>query len=165
MGTCILKRLPRVKMCHVIKTCNIFVYFKNLVSLKPFGESNMFWYFGSCKFLSSISRDRTNSSFICIPTLISLSATDFIHGRLWCTFFFLENTTYKILTSFLKCFSESSRLKKTPTASLQRRKSPQMSVLVMTLNNLMVRLQSWRHGKCGVPLHYHYSEVHSDQER
>ena len=37
-------------------------------------------------------------------------------------------------------------LQNTPTASLQRSKTP-MSALIMTLNNLMVRL-----GECGVPL-------------
>ena len=32
----------------------------------------------------------------------------------------------------------------------------------MTLNHLMVRLQPWRFRECGVPLHYHCSQVHSD---
>ena len=36
------------------------------------------------------------------------------------------------------------------------------SVLVMTLNNLMVRFQQcWSFGECGVPLYCHYSQVHS----
>ena len=41
---------------------------------------------------------------------------------------------------------------------------PSMSILDMTLNYLMLRLQSWSSGKCGVPLHCHYSQVHSDLE-
>ena len=39
-----------------------------------------------------------------------------------------------------------------------------MSVLDMTLNNLMVKLQSRRFGEEGVPLHCHCSQVHSDPE-
>ena len=39
-----------------------------------------------------------------------------------------------------------------------------MSVLDMTLNHLIVKLQSWSFGECGVPLHCHYSQVHSDSE-
>ena len=31
----------------------------------------------------------------------------------------------------------------------------------MTLNSLMVRLQSRSSEECGLPLHCHYSEVHS----
>ena len=39
------------------------------------------------------------------------------------------------------------------------------AVLDMTLNNLMVRFQwFWSFGECGVPLHYHCSQVHSGQE-
>ena len=42
---------------------------------------------------------------------------------------------------------------------------PLTSVLDMTLNNLMVRFQwCWSFGKCGAPLHYHRSQVHSDPE-
>ena len=37
-----------------------------------------------------------------------------------------------------------------------------MIVLDMTLNYLMVRLQFWGYGECGLPLHFHYSKVHSD---
>ena len=37
------------------------------------------------------------------------------------------------------------------------------SVLDITLNNLMMRLQHWRFGDCGVTLHRHCSQVHSDQ--
>ena len=37
-----------------------------------------------------------------------------------------------------------------------------MSVLIMTLNNLMVRFQwGWNSGECGVTLHYHRSQVYS----
>ena len=43
------------------------------------------------------------------------------------------------------------------------RPSP-MSVLIMILDHLIARLQSWSFGKCGVPLHCHYSYVHSDLE-
>ena len=32
----------------------------------------------------------------------------------------------------------------------------------MTLNYLMARLQPWRFRKCGVPLHFHFFQVHSD---
>ena len=39
-----------------------------------------------------------------------------------------------------------------------------MSVLDMTLNNLMVRLQPWRFGERGVALHCHCSQVHYDLE-
>ena len=57
-------------------------------------------------------------------------------------------------------------LQNTLTASLQRGKHPLMSVLDMTLNNLMARLQPCRFGECGVPLHRHChsSQVHSDPE-
>ena len=42
---------------------------------------------------------------------------------------------------------------------------PLTSVLVMTLNNLMVRFQQcWSFGECGVPLHCHRSQVHSGPE-
>ena len=42
---------------------------------------------------------------------------------------------------------------------------PLTSVLDMTLNNLMVRLQQcWSFGECGVPLHCHCSQVHSGPE-
>ena len=34
----------------------------------------------------------------------------------------------------------------------------------MTLNNPMVRLQSWSSGECEVHLHYHFSQVVSDPE-
>ena len=45
------------------------------------------------------------------------------------------------------------------------RPPPPTSVLDMTLNNLMVRFeQCWRFGECGVPLHCHRSQVHSDLE-
>ena len=48
-------------------------------------------------------------------------------------------------------------------ASPQRDKTPQTSVLDMTLNNLMMRLQwCWRFGKCRAPLHCQCSQVHSD---
>ena len=36
------------------------------------------------------------------------------------------------------------------------------SVLIITLKNLMVRLLSWNFGKCGLSLHCHCSQVHSD---
>ena len=48
------------------------------------------------------------------------------------------------------------------TASLKRGKTPQTSVLDMTLNNLMVRFQQcWSFGECGVPLYCHRSQIHS----
>ena len=51
------------------------------------------------------------------------------------------------------------------TPSLQRGKSPTTSVLDVTLNNLMVKLQwCWSFGECGVPLHCHRSQVHSGLE-
>ena len=53
----------------------------------------------------------------------------------------------------------------TPTASLQRGKTHTMSILDMTLNNLMVKFQQcWSFGECGVPLHCHRSQVHSGPE-
>ena len=42
--------------------------------------------------------------------------------------------------------------------------SPLSSILDMTLNYLLMKLQSWSFGRCGVPLHCHYSQVHSDTE-
>ena len=39
-----------------------------------------------------------------------------------------------------------------------------MTVLDMALNNLMLKLHSWSFRERGVPLHYHYSQVHSDLE-
>ena len=42
---------------------------------------------------------------------------------------------------------------------------PLTSVLIMTVNNLMVRFQQcWSFGECGVPLHCHRSQVHSGSE-
>ena len=38
------------------------------------------------------------------------------------------------------------------------------SVISMVQNHQMVRLWSWRFGKCGVPLHCHYFQVHSHPE-
>ena len=40
-----------------------------------------------------------------------------------------------------------------------------MGILDMTLNYLIVRLQSWSFGGCGVSLHCYYSQVHSDPEQ
>ena len=37
-----------------------------------------------------------------------------------------------------------------------------MSVLDMRLNHLMVKLQPWIFGECGVPLHCNCSQVHAD---
>ena len=46
----------------------------------------------------------------------------------------------------------------TPTASLQRSKTPTTGVLDMTLNNLMVRFHlCWSFGECGVSRHCHRS--------
>ena len=40
--------------------------------------------------------------------------------------------------------------------------APPTSVLYMTLNNLMVNIQScWSLGECGVPFHGHCSQVYS----
>ena len=39
-----------------------------------------------------------------------------------------------------------------------------MSVLDMTLNNLMARLKPWRFEEYGVPLHCYCSQVHSNPE-
>ena len=51
----------------------------------------------------------------------------------------------------------------TPTAFLPRGKTPPpTSVLDITLNNLMMRLQYWSFEECEIPLHCHYSLVHSD---
>ena len=56
-------------------------------------------------------------------------------------------------------------LQNTLTAPLKRGKTPLMSVLDMTLNNLMVRIQQcWSFGECGVPLHCHCSRDHSGPE-
>ena len=42
---------------------------------------------------------------------------------------------------------------------------PPINVLDMTLNYLMVRFhQCWSFGECGVPLHYHCTQVHSGLE-
>ena len=48
--------------------------------------------------------------------------------------------------------------------SLQMGKTPQTIVLDMTLNYLMVRLQSWSFGGCRIHFHCHCSQVHSDSE-
>ena len=44
------------------------------------------------------------------------------------------------------------------------KQTPPISVLAMTLNNLMVRVQSWSFGWCGLPLHCSFSQFHSDPE-
>ena len=36
--------------------------------------------------------------------------------------------------------------------------------LTLILKNLMVKLQLWSFGECGVPIHCHCSQVHSDPE-
>ena len=38
------------------------------------------------------------------------------------------------------------------------------SVPNMTLSYLIARIRSWSFEECGVSLHYHYSQVHSDPE-
>ena len=51
------------------------------------------------------------------------------------------------------------------TTSPQRVKTPTLKYTESdTELDLMVRLQSWRFGKCGVLLYCHYSLVHSDLE-
>ena len=50
------------------------------------------------------------------------------------------------------------------TASLQRDKTFPMSVLDLMLNHLMVRFSPETLGECGVPLHCHYTQVHSELE-
>ena len=40
--------------------------------------------------------------------------------------------------------------------------TPSTSVLDMTLNHLIMWLQSWIFRECGVPLHCYYSQVHCD---
>ena len=52
----------------------------------------------------------------------------------------------------------------TLTAPLQRGKTPPASVLNMTLNHLMVRLQPWSSGKSRVSLYCYCSQVHSHPE-
>ena len=37
----------------------------------------------------------------------------------------------------------------------------QLMSWIRTLKHLRIRLQSWRFRECEVPLHYHYSELHS----
>ena len=44
-------------------------------------------------------------------------------------------------------------------------KTSSTSVLDLTLNHLITRLQPWRFGECGLPLHCYWSRVHSDLER
>ena len=57
-------------------------------------------------------------------------------------------------------------LQNTPTASLQRGKTPTpTSVLDMTLNNQMVKFQQcWSFGEYGIPLYCHLSQVNSGPE-
>ena len=43
-------------------------------------------------------------------------------------------------------------------------RSPPTSVLDIKRNHLMVTHHFWIFGECGVPLHCHYSQVHSDLE-
>ena len=76
------------------------------------------------------------------PTIIGMNFTIMFH-----------------LPSWLKPYN-------TPTASLQRSKNPHStSVLVMTLNNWMVKFQwCWSFGKYRVLLHCHRSRIHSDPE-
>ena len=53
------------------------------------------------------------------------------------------------------------------SAPLHRGKtSPQTSVLIMTLNNLMMRFQKfWNYGECGISHHCHCSQVYSSLGR
>ena len=56
------------------------------------------------------------------------------------------------------------RLKNTPTAFLQRNKTPPKSVLDMTLNILILGLKSWSIEECRVPLQCHRFNVYSVAE-
>ena len=79
--------------------------------------------------------------------------------------FFLSFIFFKTYSSFLSAFSlftwpSRLGLQNTPSASLKRSKTPPTSVLDMTLNNLIVRLQGcWGFEECWVPLHCHRSQV------
>ena len=57
-----------------------------------------------------------------------------------------------------KCLPSWLRQKNTLTTSLQRGKC------YPPKNYLMMSIQSWRSGKCGVPFHNHFCQVHSDSE-
>ena len=71
------------------------------------------------------------------------------------------------ILQLLRCghFAQSTdAVEYTDCTSAEGKTSPPlpMSVLDMTLNNLMVRFQwYWSFGECGVPLHCHCSQVHS----
>ena len=56
-----------------------------------------------------------------------------------------------------------SRIHRLPLCRWVRQPST-TSVLDMTLNNLMAKLQAWRFGECGVLLHCYCSQVHLYQE-
>ena len=78
----------------------------------------------------------------------------------------INNTVTFMFYRLLVLWQNLNRLglQNTPTVSLQKRQEPHpISVLDMTLNNLMIRLQSWSVGECRVPLHCHCSQGHSDR--
>ena len=52
----------------------------------------------------------------------------------------------------------------TDDISAEEQQSAPTSVLDMTLNHLIVRLQSWSFGECRVTFHCYYSQVHSNSE-
>ena len=66
----------------------------------------------------------------------------------------------------LRFFAQSAgAVEYTDCFSAEGKTLPTTSVLVMTLNNLMVRFQQCcSFGECVVPLHCHRSQVHSDPE-
>ena len=91
---------------------------------------------------------------------------------------FLERSGYCIaflsFTQQMFCWEREIKLKHTLSARLrifwlcplcrgERTPSKQCSWHDTKLH-LMVKLQFWRSGECGIPLHYHYSQVHSDSE-
>ena len=73
--------------------------------------------------------------------------------------------SYMWIISFIWLLTSWLGLYNTPTPPLQRGKFPPMSVLEMTLNNLMVRFQRcWSFGEFREPIYCHCFQVHSVPE-
>ena len=80
---------------------------------------------------------------------------------------YLLNVTFSWLKSRFTLAGEAQSteaVEYTDCISTEQYSPPPASVLDTTLNNVMVRLQPWRFRKCGVPLHCHCSQIHSDPE-
>ena len=88
----------------------------------------------------------------------------------YCSGFFLFSSFFLLFSSFKSTshfffFAQSAGAVEYTDGFSAEGYPPTTSVLIMTVNNLMVRFQQcWSFGECGVPLYCHHSQVHSGPE-